>query len=184
MHTAKKILYIAHSAGPQYGRGKGTYDLVMHLRSKLSHEYTIRFPTITQPASPTYEKFKKMFERTLPDISSPVVILGHSLGGSTVLKYLSEEHPPVNIEALLLLSTPFWKSDMKEYRLKDNFQRSLDTIPRVFIYHSRHDPFVPVEHLEYYRKAFSKAIVHLLEGKDHTFPNGLPVLIKDLKHLK
>jgi len=31
----KKILF-AHSAGAQYGKGKGSYDLVKYLKTKLS----------------------------------------------------------------------------------------------------------------------------------------------------
>ena len=51
--TKKKILF-AHSAGPQYGKGKGSYDLVKYLKSKLSDKFEILFPTIEKPNSPTY----------------------------------------------------------------------------------------------------------------------------------
>ena len=116
----RKVLF-AHSAGPQYGRGKGSYDLVMYLKSKLSGEFEILFPIIESPNSPTYEKFKKMFASLFAKITKPIILIGHSLGGSTLLKYLSEEKPHVPISGLFLIATPHWKSNMKEFQLKENF---------------------------------------------------------------
>src|SRR4030095_6807071 len=109
----KKILF-AHSAGPQYGPGKGSYDLVKYLKSKLSDEFKILFPIIEKPISPTYEKYRKMFGSTFAIITEPVILIGHSLGGSTLLKYLSEERPDISISALFLVATPHWQSNMKE----------------------------------------------------------------------
>src|SRR6187200_185770 len=92
----KKILF-AHSAGAQYGKGKGSYDLVKYLKSKLSGEFEMLFPKIEKPNSPTYEKFKKMFALAFNDITEPIILVGHSLGASTLLKYLSEEKPDISI---------------------------------------------------------------------------------------
>ena len=116
----KKILF-AHSAGPQYGAGKGSYDLVKYLKSNLSEEFEILFPTIEKPMMPTYEKFKKMFASSFAKISGPVILIGHSLGGSTLLKYLSEEKPSISISGLFLVATPHWESNMQEFQLKENF---------------------------------------------------------------
>ena len=178
----KKILF-AHSAGPQYGKGKGSYDLVRYLKSKLSGEFEILFPTIEKPNSPTYVKFKKMFASAFAKINEPVILIGHSLGGSTLLKYLSEEKPDISILALFLISTPHWKSDMKEFELKRNFADSLKEIPIVFLYHSKNDPEVPFEHLKFYVNSFKTAIVRELPGKEHTFSKGLPELVIDIKSL-
>ena len=178
----KKILF-AHSAGPQYGNGKGSYDLVKYLKTKLSHEYEILFPTIEKPVSPTYAKFKNMFAAAFKNITEPVILVGHSLGGSTLLKYLSEEKPAISITALFLVSTPHWKSNMKEFQLKENFQTSLKNIPSIFLYHSKNDTDAPFESLEFYKKSFKKATVHILPGKEHIFSKGLPILVSDIQKL-
>src|SRR5258705_8864298 len=128
----RKILF-AHSAGPQYGKGKGSYDLVMYLKSKLSDEFEILFPIIEKPKSPTYNKFKKMFASTFAKITEPVILIGHSLGGSTLLKYLSEEKPDISISGLFLIATPHWKSDMKEFELKPNFQAFIKNNQAIFL---------------------------------------------------
>jgi len=175
----KKILF-AHSAGPQYGRGKGSYDLVMYLKSKLPGEFDILFPIIEKPGTPTYEKFKKLFASAFAKITDPVILIGHSLGASTFLKYLSEEKPPVSIAGLFLIATPHWTSDMKEFELKTNFQASLKSIPAIFLYHSKNDTAVPFENLNFYKNAFKKATVRELPGKEHVFSKGLPILVSDI----
>ena len=178
-NESKKILF-AHSAGPQYGRGKGSYDLVLYLKSKLSGEFDILFPIIEKPGAPTYEKFKKMFASAFAKITDPVILIGHSLGASTLLKYLSEEKPPVSIAGLFLIATPHWTSDMKEFELKTNFQASLKTIPAIFLYHSKNDTSVPFENLNFYKNAFKKATIRELPGKEHIFSKGLPALVSDI----
>ena len=178
----KRILF-AHSAGPQYGRGKGSYDLVMYLKSELSYEFEILFPLIEKPKSPTYEKFKNMFALAFAKITEPVILIGHSLGGSTLLKYLSEEKPDISALALFLISTPHWKSNMKEFQLKENFQASIKNIPAIFLYHSKNDTEVRFENLEFYEKTFTTATVRKLPGKEHIFSKGLPELVSDIKSL-
>ena len=177
----KKILFI-HSAGPQYGKGKGSYDLVKYLKTKLADEFEILFPTIEKPNSPTYEKFKEMFASAFNDLSEPIILAGHSLGGSTLLKYLSEEKPDISITALFLVATPYWKSNMKEFQLKENFQASLRDIPAIFLYHSKNDGEVPFEHLKFYETAFKTATVRELPGKEHRFSEGLSQLVSDIKY--
>jgi predicted alpha/beta hydrolase family esterase len=180
--TRKKILFV-HSAGPQYGKGKGSYDLVKYLRRKLPDKFEILFPTIEKPNSPTYKKFKKMLGSAFNDITEPVTLVGHSLGGSTLLKYLSEEKPDISIDALFLVATPHWKSNMKEFQLKENFQASLKNIPAIYLYHSKNDHDVPFESLKFYKNAFKTATVRELAGKEHTFSKGLPQLVSDLKYV-
>lgn len=178
----QKILFV-HSAGPQYGKGKGSYDLVNYLRSKLSADFKILFPKIEKPNAPEYRKYKSMLSSSFVNIKDPIVLIGHSLGGSTLLKYLSEEKPDVTIAAIFLVSTPHWTSNMKKFVLKDNFEKSLKNVP-VFLYHSKKDEIIPFDHLDFYKKAFTNATVRELPGKDHVFSKGLPELVSDIQNLE
>jgi predicted alpha/beta hydrolase family esterase len=178
----KRIIF-AHSAGPQYGKGKGSYDLVRYLKGKLSKEFKILFPKIEKPNSPTYQKYKGMFESAFSELTEPVVLVGHSLGSSTLLKYLSEEKPDISISGLFLVATPHWKSNMKEFQLTEKFHSSLKEIPAVFLYHSKKDTEVPFEHLAFYERSFKKATVRKLSGKEHLFSKGLPELVSDIRSL-
>jgi len=57
----RKVLF-AHSAGPQYGRGKGSYDLVMYLKSKLSVNLKFIFPLLKSPGYLPMKSLKKCLD--------------------------------------------------------------------------------------------------------------------------
>jgi predicted alpha/beta hydrolase family esterase len=183
MTNPKTKILFAHSGGPQDGPGEGSYDLVKYLKSSLQERFQVLFPIIEDASSPTYAKFKDLFKLAFAEITEPVILVGHSLGGSTLLKYLSEEKPDVSILGLFLISTPFWKSNMKDFQLKENFQASLKDIPQIFLYHSKKDTAVSIDHLEFYENAFKTAVVHKLNGSEHAFSKGLPELVADIKSL-
>jgi predicted alpha/beta hydrolase family esterase len=173
-------IFFAHSAGPQYATGKGSYDLVKYLKAALPG-YQLLHPIIERPGTPTYTKFKKMFRSAFAAINEPVILVGHSLGASTLLKYLSEETRDVSILGLFLVSTPHWKADMKEFQLKENFQASLEDISPIFLYHSKEDKDVPIDSLVFYEAALKKAVVRKLNGNEHMFSKGLPALVADIQ---
>ena len=178
-----QILF-AHSAGTQEGPGEGSFDLVSHLKAALSQECEIHFPKIEDPEAPTYEMWKMMFDDVFRTISKPLMLIGHSLGGSMLVKYLSEEQPDTDITALFLVATPAWgKRDWKvaEFMLRKDFQGSVGHIPRIYLYHCINDEIVPFGHLDFYKKAFQTATVRALDGNDHAFANGLPELVADIR---
>jgi uncharacterized protein len=181
----KKILF-AHSAGEQGSKGEGSYDLVSYLQEELVNEYEISYPIIEVPESPTYKNWKNMLQKEFTAIEEPVILVGHSLGGSVLLKYLSEESPKILVLALFLVAAPHWGKDgwnVEDFVLNENFELKLNHIKHVFLYHCKEDEIVPFKHLSFYQKAFPNATVRLLNGTDHVFANGLPELVNDIKKL-
>lgn len=181
--SAKMPILFAHSAGPQYGPRKGSYDLVHFLRVKLGDAYRVSFPTIPAPSAPSYSKYRELFANAFSRATEPLLLIGHSLGASTLLKYLSEETPQIPVRGLFLVSTPHWTSRMKEFQLKPHFEKQLTHIPKIFLYHSKRDQDVPITHLAFYESAFRNAVVRRLNGSEHTFQNGLPRLASDIRAL-
>jgi hypothetical protein len=49
--------------------------------------------------------------------------------------------------------------------------------------HSRHDEEVPFAHLGYYQEKLPQATARALDGHEHSFTDGLPELVDDIKHL-
>ena len=176
-------IFFAHSAGAQYAAGKGSYDLVKYLRAELGKDFQILFPVIEKPNTASYTKFKKMYRSAFAAIDEPVILAGHSLGASTLLKYLSEEKPVIEILGLFLVATPHWKSNMQEFQLNENFQASLPAIPKIFLYHSKKDTVIPIDHLKFYETAFKNAVVRKINGNEHSFSKGLPKLVTDIKSI-
>ncbi len=181
----KPILF-AHSAGKQEGPGQGSFDLVDYLKKELSNDFDIYYPIIDQPDAPTYKMWKMLYDAELKESTEPIILIGHSLGGSTLLKYLSEEKPAISIAGLFLISTPFWGKDgweVDDFILREGYESELKHISPIYLYHCKDDEVVDYKHLEYYKKSLPNATVRTMGGKDHAFENGLPILVSDLKKL-
>lgn len=182
----KQAVLFAHSGGKQSKPGEGSYDLVTYLKKELGKDFDISFPIIEKPEAPTYAMWKKMFKEHFKKIRTPLILIGHSLGASTLLKYLSEEKPHVSIAGIFLVSTPHWGEknwEFDDFKLSRNFASALNNIPKIYLYQSVKDPTVPFEHLKFYKKAFPSATIRALPGTDHVFAKGLPQLVNDIKKL-
>lgn len=178
-----KIIF-AHSAGEQDGVGKGSYDLVQYLKNKLSDNFDIDYTLIKDPEHPTFEMWKQLFDSKIAKVKEPIILIGHSLGGSMILKYLAEIQPEIDIAGLYLVSTPVWRKnywDIDEFTLPENFVSGVKNIDKIYLYHSEDDSIVPKEHFEFYKNAFRNAKTRLLSGNDHVFSNGLEELVKDIQ---
>ncbi len=179
----KKILF-AHSGGGQGSAGQGSFDFVSYLKKELQNEFEIHYPIIDDPDAPTYKMWKKLFEKEFKSIDQPAILIGHSLGGSMLLKYLSQEKPNILILSLFLVATPQWGKNgwnVDDFVLKENFEQELGQIKKIFLYQCKEDAIVPFKHFNFYKKAFPNATLRILNGTDHAFSNGLPELVDDIK---
>ncbi len=50
-----------------------------------------------------------------------------------------------------------------------------------FLYHSRDDPEIPVSHLRRYEEHLPNATSRLIQGSQHSFTDGLPQLVSDIR---
>ena len=182
----KQILF-AHSGGAQGNPGEGSFDLITSLSKQLSNGYQLQCPIIDDPEAPLYKMWKKLFSTEFKTIKQPVILVGHSLGGSMLLKYLSEENPKIVISALFLVATPLWGKNgwnVEDFVLQENFEVKLKHITKVYLYHCKNDAIVPFRHLNFYKAAFPHSIIRVLNGTDHAFATGLPELVSDIEALK
>lgn len=183
----KKEIIFVHSAGPQ-GYQEGSDFLVSYLRESLGSSYELRSPMMPNPENPHFRPWSGKLEKVLTSVENDnVVLIGHSLGGSVLLKFLSESSFKKNISGLFLIAVPYWGSvnwEVDEFELTKNFSLKLPNIDEVFLYHSSDDEVVPLEHMTHYAEKFPKAKVRALNHTGHLFSNGLPELVMDIKSLK
>ena len=178
------VLFI-HSAGAQSG-DQGSTPFVKHLRQSLGSAYRVSCPAMPAPTKPSYERWKNELERLLQSDSSPPILVGHSLGGSVLLKYISEHRPGIPAAGLFVVAAPYWGSTgwkVKEFALRKSFARSLPKALRIYLYQSRDDEEVDIEHLLRYSKAIPRATVRILDGGGHSFKEGLLPLAEDIRAL-
>ncbi|MFT9847789.1 alpha/beta hydrolase [Aneurinibacillus sp. REN35] len=181
----KQVLFI-HSAGAQ-GLHQGSSDLVAYVKDALGDEYNLLYPKMPNSEDPEYTLWKLQLDKEFASLDGEVLLIGHSLGGSVLLKYLSEKTTNRSISGLFMIAAPYWGKDddwqVEEYTLPENSASKLPQIAQIFLYHSRNDEFVPSAHLEHYKKRLPQANTRILDGAEHAFSDGLPELINDIKGL-
>ncbi|WP_017726639.1 alpha/beta hydrolase [Halalkalibacterium ligniniphilum] len=181
----KQVLFI-HSAGDQ-DLHQGSSDLTAYLQERLGDEYNLLNPKMPNPGNPEYKPWKVQLEKEFAEIEGEVILIGHSLGGAVLLKYLSEKAYNQSISGLFLIAAPYWGKgndwQVEEYTLPENFASKLTKISQMFFYHSCNDEIVPFAHLGHYEEKLPQAITRTLDGNEHYFSDGLPQLVDDIKGL-
>jgi predicted alpha/beta hydrolase family esterase len=135
--------------------------------------------------NPTNDNWLKGIARGL-EATGSLIVVGHSLGASSLLKYLSERRTSRVLTGLFLISTPDWgapEGEMAQFALAPDFAKRLPDIP-VYLYHCSKDPEIPIEHLHTYTRLLPHAKVRNLDCARHDFAAGLfPELIADIRAL-
>lgn len=181
----KKEIFFVHSAGPQNDH-EGSNNFVLKLAKSLGNDFLLHSPPMPTPENPRYIAWKMALQSSLPVGGNKAALIGHSLGGSVIVKYLSEGLCQLPIAGLFLVGAPYWGARgwaVDEFMFQRDFQSRLPAIDKIFVYHSRNDRFVPYSHAQLYTKTLPQSAMRTIDGDDHEFRDGLPVLVEDIKHL-
>ncbi|WP_342389317.1 alpha/beta fold hydrolase [Salinicoccus bachuensis] len=179
-----KIVFI-HSAGPQ-GRYEGSTGLIHYMKEQLGSTHEIFTPDMPLPNNPKYAEWKEVLDLHL-DSMDEVILVGHSMGGSTLLKYLSEEEVETDIKALFIVAAPIWglEEDWQkaDFHLEQGFEENLGHIRHIALFHSEKDGIVPKKHFDCYHKLIKPDEQRIIESDSHLFEEGLPELVESIKNI-
>ena len=178
----KHVLFI-------HGAGEGAFEedgvLVASLQDALGFAYDVLYPNMPEEDSATYADWTAPIERALATLDDAVILVGHSVGGSVLVKYLSEQQLDKPISSVFLLATPYWGADefwnWDEARLPEDVAAKLAIIPRIFLYHSRDDEVVPFAHLALYAAKLPQATIREFDGRGHQFGNDLADVAEEIR---
>jgi predicted alpha/beta hydrolase family esterase len=173
-----------------HGGGDGAYEVDRKLAESLQHAlgaaYAVRYPKMPDEDRRVYEAWKERIAEELDALEGEVILVGHSLGGSILLKYLSEEEVEKPIAGLLLVATPYWGVEdweVGEYALPEDFASKIPKEVSMFLYHSRDDEVVPFAHAALYAQKLPRATVRVFDGRGHQFDDDLSEVAQDIKRL-
>ena len=179
----KHVLFI------QGGGDREDYEadakLVTSLREALGKAYTVHYPLLSNESSPDFGR-RKQIGKQISLMKGGIILLGHSLGASMLLKYLSENEVKKKIAGIFLISTPFWTGDedwKQGLKLHGDFPDKLPKGVPIFLYHCRDDEEVPFEHLSLYAQKLPQASVREIANGGHQLSNNLSLVAKDIKSL-
>jgi uncharacterized protein len=173
-----------------HGGGEGAYEedrnLAASLQDALGAAYDVRCPQMPDEDRPVYRAWKERIAKELDALEGEVILVGHSLGGSILLKFLSEEEVEKPILGLFLVATPYWGVEdweVGEYVLREDFASKIPKEIAVFLYHSRDDEVVPFAHTALYAEMLPRATVREFDGRGHQFDDDLSEVARDIRGL-
>jgi len=175
------------------GAGAGAYEVDKQLATSLSHalgpQYEVHYPALPHEDDAPYEEWKHHLEKELAAMQGPIVLVGHSVGASILIKWMSEMEAEQPIAGLFLLACPFWGGNGWRYEgyeklmLLSSGVTKLSKGRQIFLYHSRDDAIVPFDHLALYAQILPEATIRERDEGGHQFNNDLSFVAEDIKSL-
>lgn len=168
-----------------YRNGKS--DWKKGLAEELGSGFEVIVPNMPNKINAKYLEWKIWFEKFVSHLNSEVILVGHSLGGTFLAKYLSENKFPKKILATFLVA-PAYDDENADYSMADfQIPKSLDGLVeqggKIFIYGSGDDPVVPAEDFEKYAQSLKNAEFRKFSDRGHFNQEKLSELIEDIKSL-
>lgn len=164
------------------------------LGEKLGKNFHLIKPRMPCKENARYEEWKIHFQRYMPLLKNNVVLVGYSLGGVFLAKYLSENKFPKKIVSVYLVASPFDDTIYNEdlaggFKLKKDLSLIEKNSKKVYIMFSKDDPVVPVSHAEKFKNKIPHAKVVIYNDKNGhfrvtRFPEIVKMIKKDVKGLK
>lgn len=172
------------------GAGKDAYKadkkLVASLRTSLGSSYEIDYPPMQNEEEADYETWSRQIDQKLNDSRGNVILVGHSVGASVLIKFITEQKIRKAIDGVFLMAAPYWGGDAGwTYEGYENLLLSEKINPinsPLFFYHSDDDEVVPFTHLTLYARKFPAATLRTLTGRGHQLDNDLSEVAQDIKN--
>lgn len=173
------------------GAGEDVHDrwddkLVKSLERGLGPGCPVRYPRMPDEAEPRYAPWKAALLDELESLEAGAVLVGHSVGGTTLLHALAEQPLRRKLSAVFLIAAPFigdggWPSE--DIQARADFSECLPAGVPIFLYHGTDDEIVPHAHVHLYARAIPQALVRTLAGRDHQLNNDLSEVARDIRSL-
>lgn len=172
------------------GGGEDGYEvdrkLAASLQAELGKTYQVHYPKM--PSDKNLPDFGWL-EKIGKEISlamDRIILVGHSLGASMLLKYLSENRIKKNIAGIFLIATPYWSGNeawKQGLKLQKSFANKIPKDIPLFFYQCKDDETVSLDQLKYYIQNLPQATVRIVASGGHSFNKGLSLVAKDIKAL-
>ncbi len=158
-----------------------------YLVKSLGGSFEVISPRMPLSENAKYRDWKILFERYVPLLSGKFILVGNSLGGIFLAKYLSENKLPKKALSVYLVCAPFDDTCPGEdlvggFELKKDLSLLPQNCRNLHLLFSGDDDVVPATHAEKYRVKLPKAhiVIYKSKGGHFTVPT-FPEIIKMIK---
>jgi pimeloyl-ACP methyl ester carboxylesterase len=150
------------------------------LRRTLGPRGLATVPSFTPGWGPTIEE-------EIAALDDGAVVIGHSVGGTLLIRTLVERRPERKLAAIVLIATPFvgdggWPGD--DFGMPGDLGDRLPSGVPVHLFHGSEDDTAPPAHAGLYARVMPRARVHRLSGRDHQLGNDLAEVAAAIRALE
>jgi len=158
-------------------------------KAPLKNKFEVIRPRMPSPENAHYDDWAIHFERYLPFLRNNCILMGSSLGGMFLAKYLSENKFPTKLKAVFLICPPFDNSLSDEdltnrFKLQKDLSQIEKNCKNLYLLFSEDDDVVPIAHADKYRLKLPHATIRIYKNKNGHFQvssfHELIKLINDL----
>ena len=158
-----------------------------NLTSDLGPDYEIIMPEMPNWWNARYTEWKIWFEKILPLLNKEIILIGHSLGGIFLAKYLAENNIKKKILGTFLVAAPFddknGTDSLADFVLPKTLKKFSDQSDLIYLYHSTDDPIVPFVDLQKYQDALGGSQTVVFKNRGHFLQETFPELVADIKNI-
>jgi predicted alpha/beta hydrolase family esterase len=148
-------------------------------------EFEVLYPKMPNSRNSRYLEWKLWFEKTFHLLTDEVILIGHSLGGIFLAKYLSENSFPKKIKQLHLVAacydTEVIKDSLVDFALTRTVENIQDKVEKIFLYQSKDDTSVAYQDALKYKRDLPNAALFMFEDRGHFTGVKIPELIENIK---
>lgn len=165
-----------------------------YIDKELGKKFQIIKPRFPLQDNAKYEDWKIWFERYIPYLRDNSILIGGSLGGIFLAKYLSENKFPKKLLSVYMICPPFDNTIEGEdlvggFNLKSDLSLIEKNCKDVTLMFSADDDTVPVYHAEKYRNKLKDSKIIIYKSKNghfkiSKFPEIIKMIKEDIKRIK
>jgi len=162
-----------------------------YLKKKLGEDFEIIKPRMPLRENAKYEEWKIYFERHFPQLKNKIILIGISLGGIFLAKYLSENKFPQKILSTFLVCPTFDNTLPNEdlvggFKLKSDLSLLETNSKNLHLLFSKDDDVIPISHAEKYKRKLKNAHFEIYKSKNghfkiSEFPEIVNMIKEDVK---
>jgi predicted alpha/beta hydrolase family esterase len=133
-----------------------------------------------------YEEWKVRFERVTDTLAEDLILVGHSMGGVFLAKYLSENSFDKPVYATILIAPPYNDESLEElasFRLEKVTDKFKEQAGTTIIYAGGDDPVVSYSDCAKYKSVLPEAEFITTSAPDHFVRPEFPELVSRLEAL-
>jgi len=158
------------------------------LAEELGENLEVFVPKMPNITNARYNEWKIWFERILSFLNNNLILIGHSLGGIFLAKYLSENKISKKIKATILVAAPFSEKDLGEslgsFKLPSSLSNFTQHGGSIFLFYSKDDPVVPFEHMNKFHQALPNSQKVVFNDRGHFKTETFPELVDLIKSFR